>query len=177
MYSGSRSPGATWSARGPIQRAGDQGTLTADERPDARVDLAALAPLLARLAGRAAGEGFERHREAASPHRVAVVPLAHPPHQEAKLLDGLGHLLPAPGIPGATALPQRAGDGLEPAGGARDGLLRGHERGAPQYPARPQEVLRRGRVVAPREQLEPVETFSGLEREEIRRGEGVGHRR
>ena len=47
----------------------------------------------------------------------------------------------------------------------------------PEHAARPEEILRRRRVVAPGEQLQPVEAFPGLEREEIGCREGVGHRR
>jgi hypothetical protein len=159
-----------------IEGARDQRTFPAHERADAGVELAVLAAPLGRARGRPPGQGFQRQREPARTHGVAIVPFADPPDQEPELLDRLGHLIPAVGVPGAPALAQRPGHRFEPSRGARDGLLGGHQRGAAQHPAGAEKVLRRRGVVPPGERLEPVETFAGFQREEFRRREGVGHR-
>jgi hypothetical protein len=96
---------------------------------------------------------------------------------QSELLDRLGHLLAAPGVPGAAAFAQRPRDRLQAAGRTRDGLLGRHKRRPAEHAARAEEVLRRRSLVAAREQLQSVETLTGFEREEIRCGEGIGHRK
>ncbi len=110
-------------ARRPVQRARDQRALAADERPHAGVHLPGVGAPLGRPR-RAAGQSLQRQGQPAGAHRIAVIPLADPAHEPAELLDRLGDLLLAAGVPRELAVAQRPGDRLESPGGARDGLLR-----------------------------------------------------
>ena len=67
------------------------------------------------------------------------------------------------------------GHGFEPRRRAGDRLLAGHQCRAPQHPRVAQELVGGRRLLPVDLRLEPVEAFPGLESEEVRAGERIGH--
>ena len=127
------------------------------------------------LAAGAAGERLQAQAEPNGARRLRLAPFAHPAHQQAELVHGLDHLFPCGRVPHAPAVAVGARQRFEPRGRAGDRLLAGHECGAAEHASRAEEVIG-GRAVRPADDgVEPVETFPGLEREEIGGGERVGH--
>ena len=163
----------------PIEGAGDERSLTRDERSDSGLQLLARGPgsgiEWTRLVGSDPGQGLQCPTEPYRARRVRLGPLPRPAHEQPKLLDRLCHLLTGGNIPRTPVIAVSAGKPLEPGGGTGDLGLACHERRAAQHPGQTQEFLASRRRLVRHQMLEPVKTLSSLEGKEIRGAEWVGH--